>query len=250
MGAVGVFGGEVKAYPAAVDLKTLHAKIGQLTLENDFLYGALTKARLLSARPGSPSRELCVNGVEDDDRSRARSSSSAASQGAGDQPQQCLLPGASRLSRGSMADAPDRRVAPELPFRREPDAARSAQPSRSGDRPPSSPHTGEKDGIYRRPNTSKPAPGHSVYPYLLRGLAIAWPNQAWAMDITYIRMARGFVYLAAVVDCLHAYASVSEAKTFIGRYLEFYNSIRPHSSLKALTPDQVYFNYLPESMTA
>jgi transposase-like protein len=41
-----------------------------------------------------------------------------------------------------------------------------------------------------------------------------------------------------------------EARTSIGRYLEFYNSIRPHSSLKALTPDQVYFNRLPESMAA
>jgi putative transposase len=49
---------------------------------------------------------------------------------------------------------------------------------------------------------------------------------------------------------LYAYASVSEARTSIGRYLEFYNSIRPHSSLKALTPDQVYFNRLSESMAA
>ena len=50
-GAAGVFGGEAKAEPtAAVDVKTLHAKIGQLTLENDFLEGALTKAGLLSAR--------------------------------------------------------------------------------------------------------------------------------------------------------------------------------------------------------
>ena len=193
------------------------------------------------------------------------------------------------------------------------------------------------EAIYRRPNTSKPAPGHRIYPYLLRGLAITRPNQVWAMDITYIPMARGFVYLAAVVDwfsrrvlawrlsitmatsfCiealeealsmnekpeifntdqgsqftseaftgwlkkeeisvsmdgkgrwrdnvfvervwksikyeevyLHAYASVSEARTSIGRYLEFYNSIRPHSSLKALTPDQVYFNRLPESLAA
>jgi len=193
------------------------------------------------------------------------------------------------------------------------------------------------EAIYRRPNTSKPAPGHRIYPYLLRGLAITRPNQVWAMDITYIPMARGFVYLAAVVDwfsrrvlawklsitmearfCietleealsrnekpeifntdqgsqftseaftgrlkengiaismdgkgrwrdnvfveriwksikyeevyLHAYASVSEARTSIGRYLEFYNSIRPHSSLKALTPDQVYFHRLPESMAA
>jgi len=193
------------------------------------------------------------------------------------------------------------------------------------------------EAIYRRPNTSKPAPGHRIYPYLLRGLAITRPNQVWAMDITYIPMARGFVYLAAVVDwfsrrvlawklsitmeasfCietleealsrnekpeifntdqgsqftsevftgrlkengisismdgkgrwrdnvfveriwksikyeevyLHAYASVSEARTSIARYLEFYNSIRPHSSLKALTPDQVYFHRLPEPMAA
>ena len=49
---------------------------------------------------------------------------------------------------------------------------------------------------------------------------------------------------------LHAYASVSEVRTFIGRYLEFHNSIRPHSSLEALTPDQVCFNRLPESMAA
>jgi putative transposase len=56
------------------------------------------------------------------------------------------------------------------------------------------------EAIYRRPNTSKPAPGHRIYSYLLRGLAVTRPNQALAMDITYIPMARGFVYLAAVVD--------------------------------------------------
>ena len=191
--------------------------------------------------------------------------------------------------------------------------------------------------IYRRPNTSKPAPGHKIYPYLLRGVKIERVDQVWATDITYVPMARGFVYLAAVVDVfsrrvlshrvsitmeadfcvealeealakhgkpeifntdqgsqftceafvrrlkengisismdgkgrwrdnvfveriwksikyeevyLHAYDSVNEARTSIGRYLEFYNSIRPHSSLKALTPDQVYFNRLPESMAA
>jgi putative transposase len=54
--------------------------------------------------------------------------------------------------------------------------------------------------LYRRPNTSRPAPGHRIYPYLLRGVAVDRPNQVWAMDITYIPMARGFVYLAAVVD--------------------------------------------------
>ena len=54
--------------------------------------------------------------------------------------------------------------------------------------------------IYRRPNTSKSAPGHKIYPYLLRGVKIERPDQAWTMDITYIPMRRGFVYLAAVVD--------------------------------------------------
>ena len=74
------------------------------------------------------------------------------------------------------------------------------------------------EAIYRKPNTSKAALGHKIYPYLLRGLKIERPNQVWArlaqgsvrrsrmewqgegMDITYIPMARGFVYLAAVVD--------------------------------------------------
>ena len=53
---------------------------------------------------------------------------------------------------------------------------------------------------YPKPNTSKPAPGHRIYPYLLRGLAIDRPNHVWATDITYIPMARGFVYLCAVMD--------------------------------------------------
>ena len=56
------------------------------------------------------------------------------------------------------------------------------------------------EALYRKPNTSKPAPGHKIYPYLLRGMTIARPNQVWCMDITYVPMARGFVYLAAVVD--------------------------------------------------
>ena len=187
------------------------------------------------------------------------------------------------------------------------------------------------EAIYRRPNTSKPAAGHKIYPYLLRGLVIDRPNHVWAMDITYIAMARGFVYLAAVVDwatrralswrlsitmevgfCieaveealakygkpaifntdqgsqftsagftglllghgiaismdgrgawrdnvfverlwrsvkyeevyLRAYDRVAEARASLGRYLAFYNSIRPHSSLDARTPDHAYFNHL------
>jgi putative transposase len=193
------------------------------------------------------------------------------------------------------------------------------------------------EAIYRRPNTSKPAPGHKIYPYLLRGLTVDHPNQVWAMDISYIPMARGFVYLAAVVDwfsrkvlawrlsitmetafCieaveealakygrpemfntdqgsqftsaaftgvllnnaiaismdgkgswrdnvfveriwrsvkyeevyLKAYASVSEARTSIGRYLDFYNGQRPHSSLDRQTPDEAYFDQLPQRAAA
>lgn len=56
------------------------------------------------------------------------------------------------------------------------------------------------EAVYRKPRTTKPEPGHRIYPYLLRGLAIDRPNQVWATDITYIPMARGFVYLAAVMD--------------------------------------------------
>ena len=193
------------------------------------------------------------------------------------------------------------------------------------------------EAIYRRPNTSKPAPGHKIYPYLQRKLAVTRPNQVWATDITYVPMARGFVYLVGIVDwftrrvlawrasisldaefciealeealarydrpamlrpavvglrlnsdqgsqftstaftavlhrekiacrmdgkgCwrdnvfverlwrsvkyeevyLHAYASVSEARAGIGRYLAFYNAVRPHSALGGRTPDQVYF---------
>jgi len=56
------------------------------------------------------------------------------------------------------------------------------------------------EALYRRPRTTKPEPGHKVFPYLLRGLEITRPNQVWAMDITYIPMAKGFVYLAVVLD--------------------------------------------------
>jgi len=188
------------------------------------------------------------------------------------------------------------------------------------------------EALYRRPRTTKPEPGHKIYPYLLGGIEITRPNQVWAMDITYVPMARGFVYLAVVLDwfsrrvlswrvsitmeaafCvetleealakhgkpeifntdqgsqftgaaftgvlnqngiaismdgkgawrdnvfverlwrsvkyeevyLKAYDGVSEARTSIGAYLDFYNRRRPHSSLDGATPDQAYFNPLP-----
>ena len=56
------------------------------------------------------------------------------------------------------------------------------------------------EAIYQKPNTSKGRPDHKVYPYLLRGLSIDRPNQVWCADITYIPMAKGFVYLVAVMD--------------------------------------------------
>lgn len=54
--------------------------------------------------------------------------------------------------------------------------------------------------IYRRPRTTVPHPGHKVYPYLLRGVAVTRPDQVWAADITYVPMARGFMYLVAIID--------------------------------------------------
>ena len=56
------------------------------------------------------------------------------------------------------------------------------------------------EALYRKPGTSKKHPGHKIYPYLLRGLTINRANQVWALDTTYIPMAKGFVYLVAVVD--------------------------------------------------
>jgi putative transposase len=193
------------------------------------------------------------------------------------------------------------------------------------------------EALYRRPNTSKAEPGHKIYPYLLRDLTVDRPNQVWAMDITYIPMARGFVYLAAVVDwfsrrvlawrlsitmevdfCLEAveealakygraeifntdqgsqftsaaftslllenkiaismdgrgswrdnvfverlwrsvkyeevylraYESVDDARASLGRYLDFYNRKRPHSSLDARPPDHAYFNHAPQPAAA
>ena len=54
--------------------------------------------------------------------------------------------------------------------------------------------------IYRRPRTTVPHPGHKMYPYLLRGVAVTRPDQVWAADITYVPMARGFMYMVAIID--------------------------------------------------
>ena len=88
--------------------------------------------------------------------------------------------------------------------------------------------------LYRKPKTSTPGSGisHRVYRYLLRNLVIDRPNQVWATDITYIPMARGFMYLVAIMDW---------ASRGIATYFDFYNRVRPHQSLERLTPDTVYF---------
>ena len=61
------------------------------------------------------------------------------------------------------------------------------------------------EALYRKPRTTKPGAGHKIYPYLLRNLKIDRPNQAWAMDITYIKIGNGFGYLTAVIDWYSRY---------------------------------------------
>lgn len=61
------------------------------------------------------------------------------------------------------------------------------------------------EAIYTKPRLSDPAPGHRIYPYLLRGLAIEKPNVCWSTDITYIRLRQGFVYLVAIMDWYSRY---------------------------------------------
>jgi putative transposase len=56
------------------------------------------------------------------------------------------------------------------------------------------------EALYPKPNLSRPAPGHEIYPYLLRGVLIEWPNQVWSTDITYLPMRGGFLYLVAIMD--------------------------------------------------
>jgi len=61
------------------------------------------------------------------------------------------------------------------------------------------------EAMYPKPNLSRPAPGHEIYPYLLRDLAITRANQVWSTDITYIPMRGGFFYLVAVMDWFSRY---------------------------------------------
>lgn len=188
--------------------------------------------------------------------------------------------------------------------------------------------------IYPGPNTSRRNKKHAVHPYLLKGMEITAPNQAWMVDITYLRLDKGFVYLVALIDvysryivdwrlsttlettfCIEAlesalhkgipgiintdqgcqftseewvsflkdkeiqismtgkgrcldnvyierfwrslkrerfylfeYGSIKELKKDIAEYMEFYNNVRPHQSLKHRIPATLYFNDAPAAV--
>jgi putative transposase len=188
-GAAGLFGSESRGdnQGPPVDLTVLHAKIGELTLENDFLAGA-------PGQGGFAERKAMIDRSHDLPITR----------------QARML----NVSRGSVYYLPRPASAADLALMRRMDELHLEFPF-AGSRmlrdllTAEGFQTGRRhvatlmkrmriQAVYRKPNTSKPAPGHKIYPYLLRDLPVT--HQVWAMDITYIPMARGFVYLAAVID--------------------------------------------------
>ena len=97
------------------------------------------------------------------------------------------------------------------------------------------------EALYRRPRTTKPEPGHKIYPYLLRGMEVTRPNQVWSTDITYIPMARGFVYLTVVLDwysrrVLSWRVSISMEASFCIEALE--EALARHSKPEIFNTDQ------------
>ena len=97
------------------------------------------------------------------------------------------------------------------------------------------------EALYRKPRTTKPEPGNKIFPYLLRGLEIIRPNQVWAMDITYIPMAKGFVYLAVVLDwysrrVLSWRASITMEASFCVETLE--DALTTHGKPEIFNTDQ------------
>jgi len=72
--------------------------------------------------------------------------------------------------------------------------------------------------IYPKPRTSNPAPEHKIYPYLLRGLVITRPNQAWAADITYVPLPKGFMYLVAIIDWFSRYVLAWQLSNTLDSY--------------------------------
>ncbi len=97
------------------------------------------------------------------------------------------------------------------------------------------------ESVAPKPNTSRRAPQHKTYPYLLRSLAIDHPDQVWCADITYIRLAHGFVYLAAVMDWYSRYVlawevSVTMEEEFCVSALE--SALRRHGRPRIFNTDQ------------
>lgn len=72
--------------------------------------------------------------------------------------------------------------------------------------------------IYPKPRTSTPAPGHKIYPYLLRGLKITRPNQVWSADITYVPLPKGFMYLVAIIDWFSRYVLTWQLSNTLDNY--------------------------------
>jgi putative transposase len=96
------------------------------------------------------------------------------------------------------------------------------------------------EAIYQKPNLSKPAPNHKIYPYLLRGVKIERPDHVWSTDITYIRMERGFIYLAAIIYWYSRYALSYEISTTLDNWfcIEALNSALNISKPKIFNSDQ------------
>jgi len=275
-----VFEGGAQKESPPIDLKALHAKIGELMLDNDFF-----KRCAQQSRPAE--RKTMI------DRTHRLS-----------------------ITRQTEALVIARSTVYALPG---PIPERDLQLMRRMD----------IEALQRKPRSTRKHPQHRLYPYLLRGLPIDRPNQVWAMELTYIPMARGFVYLVAVPDwysrkvlswrvsitmdvhfCLealeeaialygppeimntdqgsqftsqvftdllkergirismdgkgswrdnvfierlwrsvtyeevylHACDAVSDSRTGLARYFDLYNRRRPHSSLNRKTPDQDYFS--------
>ena len=95
--------------------------------------------------------------------------------------------------------------------------------------------------IYRKPNTSKPCKENRIYPYLLRGLDINRANQVWAMDITYVPMRKGFMYLCAVIDIHTRYVvnwSISNTMTAEWCRQVAEEAIEQHGKPEILNTDQ------------
>ncbi|MGZ8161116.1 MAG: IS3 family transposase [Methylobacter sp.] len=187
--AAEVFGKPSESASPAVDLQALHAKIGQLTLENDFLGRRAQQG-------GIAERKAMI------DRDSKLSISRQAD----------LL----NMSRGSVYYLPKSVSERDLDLMRRLDELHLKHPFMGARMLRDQLHdqciaVGRKHvktlmqrmgmaALYCKPNTSKQQPGHEIYPYLLRGMAIHRSNQVWALDTTYIRLAKGFAYLTAVVD--------------------------------------------------